>query len=115
MIVEPELQDIVRQIVTKLVMGEYKDLEQLSRGVRLKADEIEAGVIQYGRTLTLPPNSQFQELDIIQVQNSKVRKFDVRVTLWTVEEGKSNLTLELTLIEDVEKNYKVEIDGIHVL
>lgn len=115
MILEPKLKDMVRQIVTKLVMGEYRDLEKLSRGVRLKADEIEAGVVQYGKVLTMPPISQFKELDVIPVRDSKVRKFDVRVPLWTLEEGKSDLTLELTLIEDAEKNYRVEIDGIHAL
>lgn len=34
--------------------------------------------------------------------------------LWTIEEGRSDLSLELTLVEN-DKTISIELDDIHVL
>jgi hypothetical protein len=39
----------------------------------------------------------------------------VAAPLWTAEEGRSDLTLELRLIEFAPEAYEVEIEDLHVL
>lgn len=105
----------VRQIVTMLVQGNYTGLENLTNSKRLSAMEIAESVRQYGRTLALPPDNAFDNLDIIEIEGARPRRWDVRIDLWSLEEGRSDLTLELTLEDSNEPMCKVEIDNIHVL
>jgi hypothetical protein len=112
--VEIELKGIVKQIVDALVEQKYEYLDAASRGVRLTAIEMKNAIAEYGGTLTHLPESEYETLDVIGIENSHPQKWDVRVGLWTREEGKSDLTLELTIIDNVG-NYSFEIDNIHVL
>jgi len=57
----------------------------------------------------------FENLDVIEVEGARPRQWSVNVDLWTVEEGRSDLTLEITLRENEKEIYDVEIEGIHVL
>ena len=47
-------------------------------------------------------------------QGVKPPRWSVRMDLWTAEEGRSDLSLELTIIES-GRGYTVELDDIHVL
>jgi hypothetical protein len=53
-------------------------------------------------------------LDIVRIAGSVPPAWSVRANLWTKEEGRSDLTLELT-IRQVENSYEVELDDLHVL
>ncbi|HCN30298.1 MAG TPA: hypothetical protein DIT64_16465 [Verrucomicrobiales bacterium] len=97
-----------------LVERNYTELEQLSGGVRLSAQAIERAVSQYGRTLCRLPAERWRYLDVVEITGVVPARFSVRVDLWTVEEGRSDLSLELTLI-DYGKHLAVEIDDLHVL
>ena len=98
-----------------LVHGDYEGLEKLTNGKRLYATEIRDGVNDYGRTLVMPPDSTFDKLNIVRVEGITPAKWDVRVDLWTQEEGRSDLTLELTLKDNDNELYDVQLDNIHVL
>lgn len=113
--INDQIRVVIGRVINGLVQKDYKYLEELSQGIRLKAHEIQAAVVDYGRTLTQIPISQFDDLDIIEVKNHIPQRWDLRIPLWTVEEGESDLTLELTLLKQVDGNYAVEIDNIHVL
>jgi len=63
----------------------------------------------------MPPESWFQNIDVIEIEGRAPRQWSVRFDLWTAEEGRSDLTLELTLTENNKELYGVEIDNIHVL
>jgi hypothetical protein len=80
----------------------------------MSAQEIRTAIAEYGRTLILPPESAYELLDIIRVNNVGPEQYSVRMPLWTVEEGRSDLTLELT-VRIMGDNLEVSLDDIHVL
>ena len=105
----------MRRVVSMLVQGEYEALERLTNGVRLTAGEMAAAVRNYGGKVTMPPEDAFKVLDVVEVEGARPREWSVNVALWTAEEGRSDLTLELTLRDNEKEIYDVEVDGIHVL
>lgn len=98
-----------------LVDRDYEGLERLTNSMRLTAEEIAQAVEDYGATLVMPPPTVFNELDVVEVENVKPRTWSVRHDLWAAGEGKSDLSLELTVRESEDDGYVVELDGIHVL
>lgn len=108
-----ELRDAVARIVELLVRGQYSEIERISGGKRLTAEEVGAAVRDYGRTLKSPPGGE-PKLDVIQVANRTPPTWSVRCDLWTEEEGKSDLSLELTVI-DAADGTVIEVDNLHVL
>jgi hypothetical protein len=104
----------VRQIVALLVTKDYDQIVRLTGGQRLDAAAIESAIRDYGRTIVLPPDTAIHNLDVVCVQNAHPPRWSVRMPLWTAEEGRSDLSVELTIIED-GGGYVVELDDIHVL
>jgi hypothetical protein len=100
--------------MTLLVAQKYEELELLSHGIRLDSESMARAVREYGRKLIIPPDGSFDHLDIIRVENSNPPKWSVDVDCWTSEEGHSDLTLSLTLIETAD-GIVVEVDDLHVL
>lgn len=105
----------IKIVVDLLVRGEYGTLESMTRGVRLSAPEMERAVTEYGRTLVRPPESGWALMDVYSLDGCKFPAWSVDVPLWTEEEGESDLTLQLTLIEFSQGLFRVEIRDIHVL
>jgi hypothetical protein len=104
----------VRHLVELLVAGDYDQIAKLTNEQRLDAASIERVVREYGRKLIMPPNNAFDKLDIVQVKGSVPPRWSVRMNLWTLEEGQSDLSIEVTLIQH-GNDYIVELDDIHVL
>lgn len=112
-----EMYDIlfaVRKIVDLLVMGKFDAVAQACSKTRLTADDIRSVIDDYGRHLKPPPAGAYSKLDVIKITNATRPTWSVRVPLYTVEEGISDLTLELTVIE-FGKSVQIELDDIHVL
>ena len=68
----------------------------------------------YGRKLVLPPEDVFELMDVVEVRNAQPQQWSVAMPLWTREEGRSDLSIGVTVIAD-EDGYSVELDDIHVL
>ena len=98
-----------------LVVGDFVGLETLSGGVRLSQAEIARAVHDYPGTLMLPPNSGDFCLDVIELTGSRPRRWSVDIALWTREEGRSDLTMQVTMTDSGSDLLDVEIDNIHVL
>jgi len=111
----PKLKATVRRVVSLLVQDDYEALERLTNGVRLTAAGMAEGVRKYGGNLILPPDDVFDNLDVIAVDGTQPKEWSVNVDLWTAKQGRSDLTLELTLRESGKEIHDVEIDNIHVL
>jgi hypothetical protein len=105
----------VHQIVNLLVQGDYDSLERMTKSRRLNAADLSKCVREYRRTLAMPPKEAFQNLDVVEIEDSSLKEWDVRVSMWTLEEGRSDLTLELTLTDSDEDLYDFQIDNLHVL
>lgn len=104
----------VREVIGLLVLGRFQEVEALTAGVRLSADQIDGAIAEYGRVLALPPEEGYKLMDVLEIENSNPRRWSVVMPLWTNEEGRSDLSIELTLIENSDQ-FSVELDDIHTL
>jgi hypothetical protein len=105
----------VRTLVDLLVRGEYEAVERMTEGDRMSAREIDQEISEYGRTLARPDPAEWWPLVEITPVTAERGKLHVAVPLWTVEEGRSDLTLELWLNEFAPQLYRPTLLGIHVL
>lgn len=104
----------VRSVVDLLVAAKYEDIERATSETRLTAVDIARVIQEYGRVLIAPPDDAYEDLDVVQVQNVSPARWSVRMNLWTAEEGRSDLSLELTIVEGPD-GHAIELDDIHVL
>ena len=109
-----KLIEPVNQVIELLVAAKYADLEKLTHGVRLTANEIAKAVTDYGRKLILPPHDGLRLMNVIEVKNTDPKRWSIVMPLWSKEEGRSDLTLEMTAIE-CASSFSIELDDIHVL
>jgi hypothetical protein len=108
------LQSIVREMVDQLAHGDYESVVQRCAKSRLTSNDLRTVIRHYGRMLVSPPNDAYQNLDAVTVRAAEVPTWSVRAPLWTEEEGRSDLTLELTVALGPDKP-NVELDDLHVL
>lgn len=109
-----ELHETVRLVIRHLVDGRYHELELLTGGERLPAVEMAEAVTEYGRELVMPPLASQQYLDVVEIDGSHPPSWSVVCPLWTREEGRSDLSIELTLTRH-GCGFRIVLDGIHVL
>jgi hypothetical protein len=91
------LKPTVRRIVQLLVAGEYGQLEALTGGVRLAAAEIAGGVAEYPGRLIEPPEEAYDLMGAVRVIVAKDETWFVTMPLWTAQEGRSDLEVQLTV------------------
>jgi hypothetical protein len=108
------LREAAHQVLRMLVDGEYHEVAELTEGVRLPADEIRKAITDYGRKLVLPPVGAYEELDAIEIKGSNPPSWSMSIPLWTEEEARSDLTLEMT-VTLLDSAVSIELDDIHVL
>lgn len=117
--IEPDYQNAivrrVQQIVKLLAEKEYEALARASKGIRISADEIRGAIEAYDGHIVMPPQVTYALCDVIEIELPGPRQWSVNFDLWTEEEGRSDLTLELTVVENGMAELDFEIDGIHVL
>jgi hypothetical protein len=77
--------------------------------------DLERVVREYGRHLVPLPLAAFQAIDVVSVADSYPQRWSVVIPLWSKEEGPSDLSLELTIEDSPEPEYRVDIDDLHVL
>ena len=92
-------ESVVREVVQLLARGDYYGLEQLTAGERLSATELAGAVREYPGTLQIPPSWEAMFLDVVPVTSADSPTWSVVVPIWTIEEGRSDLSLELTIRE----------------
>ena len=109
-----QLKKQVREVVELLVHGRYSDIEKLTKGVRLSVSEMATAIADYGRHLISPPDNAFGFMHVVEIRNVQPPRWSVVMPLWTQEEGRSDLSLELTIIR-ADNSFAVQLDDIHVL
>jgi hypothetical protein len=123
-----KISDTVHHLVGMLVAGDYAGLEAVSRGRRLTAEHLREAWEEYGgdlrlpgvpaREVRMPPESVFETFDednIDVYELARPRSWAVLVPIWTVEEGRSDLTLEIVLTDTGGEQYDIEIVSLHVM
>lgn len=109
------LEVAVRVTVDLLVRGQYRTAEKVTRGHRLTADQISSAISAYGHTLVPPGDEWWSSVEITAIDTSDRPAFHVAAPLWTREEDRPDLTLELQLTEVRPGVYETEILDIHLL
>ena len=110
-----ERHRIIGDVVADLASGNFEEVARRSNYRRLSASEIAQAVRSYGRELVPLPPEAFSLVDFVSVRGSNPPKWSVVVPLFTKEEGRSDLSLELSLCRSSPHAYAFEIDGIRVL
>ena len=106
------IEQTIKEIYTLLCDKKYEELASLTNHTRLSSDEIKNSILDYGRQLIQYPKNI--EFDVIEVTNSNPKEFSIWAPIYTQEEGLSDLSVELTLIEESDMKYKVKLYNIHV-
>lgn len=109
------IETAVRVIIDLLVRSEYAVVERVTRGRRLSAEQLGRAVIEYGRTLVRPGAGWWDEVTVTPIDAGDKGAFHVAAPLWTIEEGRSDLTLELRLVESSRDIYESEVLDLHVI
>jgi hypothetical protein len=106
---------VVRIVVDLLVRRQYETLARVDIGARLSADDIRQSVAGYGRTLVRPPDDAWSSLDAVAIFGTTPPAYDVVFDLWTAEEGRSDLSIELRVVPQEGGVHAPEILDIHTL
>lgn len=109
-----KIKRAVGELIALLVNRRYEEAERMTSSVRLTANDIKAAITEYGRRLVEPPVEAWKLMNAVPVRNSSPQRWSVIMPLWTAEEGRSDLSLECTAIENGE-SVVLELDDIHVL
>lgn len=112
-LVDEELKQLIRSVLEQLVHRRYTELEHLTGGKRLTANEIRSAVSEYGRTLRMPPH--LNDIDTVPIASVPGGSWSIYVPLYTEEEGRSDLTLLLRINRDRDGSWQTIIDDIRVL
>jgi hypothetical protein len=110
-----KLRATVCALTDRLVQGDYEGLCRVARASRLDPEDVERVVRDYGRHLVTLPVAAFDAIDLVPVSSSNPQRWNVIVPLWSEEEGRSDLSLELTLEDSPAPAYPVEIEDLYVL
>jgi len=106
------LHKTIYRVVQAMVEGKYEELES----ARVQATDIRRVVEAYGRCLSMPPVDAFGSLlNVIEITGTQPSQWYAGVNLWTLEDGWSDLTLELTLTDSAGELYPVQVDDLRVL
>jgi hypothetical protein len=108
-----KLRPALRSVVDALVTQNYAALEADGRAGRVGAAGLEQAIARYGRRLVPLPEAAF-EASMAYQHDAQRSHWAVDLDLWTAEEGRSDLTLSATVVEDGD-DVRVEIDDLHVL
>jgi hypothetical protein len=80
----------------------------------LTSDDLRTAIRDYRRKLVPSPADAYDKFDAVQVKGAAVPTWSVGVSLWTEAEGRSDLTLELTIALGSGAP-DIELDDLHVL
>jgi hypothetical protein len=106
------IEGTVRYVYELLLEKKYKELEEFTDSKRLSAYEIRYSIEEYGFQLIQYPNEI--KLDVIEVTGSNPKEWSVVAPIYTDEEGMSDLSIELSVIDNGKKLYRTELDNIRV-
>jgi hypothetical protein len=110
---ESKLLRTVEALTRLLANRCFGELALLTDSIRMRSEEIEQSVDAYpGKVIS---EVSLDDLDVVQINTSREECWSVNVRLHTDQEGPSDLTMSLTLVQSEGDRYVAEIDDIHVL
>lgn len=104
----------IKDIVHQMVVGNYAGLADDGRAGEFTAEQLQDAMGQYDLTLLELPDDVWQNADADAFHNEERGYWDIDVPLWTVEEGRSDFTLQLGVCDGGD-DFKMFITELHVL
>ena len=106
-----KLAEPLRRLVHDLVVGAFTELESDGRAGRLTADQLRQALKVYPATLIELPDEALESADAYEVVGD-ANAWAIDLDLWTAEEGRSDLTLEVTA-RVTPGEIELAIDDLH--
>jgi len=110
--VDSHLQQQIRELVNALVTADYATISTEGWLGRLRQDDVQLRLQEYGATLVAPPPTFIDSIECYAYQDGSGLHLDV--PLWTAEEGQSDLTLSLQVLFESDRPQLHMLD-LHVL
>lgn len=110
---ERQVRSIVIDLLVLLADGDYESIMERCGYSLLDGDDLQAAVAEYGRKVIAPP-ADYPFLRACELRARAVPTWHVEADLWTEEEGRSDLTLEMT-IEFETSGPVIGINNLHAL
>lgn len=111
-------EKIAKKLRTLVELFTQNKFEEISKNYpseyNLTSGEIQDSIKSYGGKLSMPPEKEFTNFEIVEVNDISPKLWDVRFSLWTIEEGKSDLTIVLDVEESSEEDYIIRLRDILV-
>lgn len=116
---ETTIPDVARPLIAALVRelaaGNYGDLERDGRAGRLTAEDLRRVIADYGATLIPLPDDAFEVGgNAYPIEGSDPPEWAIDQHLWTKEEGRSDLTLQVD-VKFAGTEYRLEVTDLHAL
>jgi hypothetical protein len=105
----------IEHVIRLLVARDYEALLLFAPSPGINANDLRSAAAQYFAQLIFPPIALEQLMNVVEVLNLQPKTWYVGIDMWTQEEGRSDLTLEMHFQEAAGDFYSVKIDGLHVL
>lgn len=106
---------LVAGLVALMSAGDFDEVLRRAPDSRVNAAQLRKAVNDYGRILVPLPAEGYELIDYVEVLGSSPLQWSVVVPLFTQEEGRSDLSLEMSIFGQANGGYNVEVDDIHVL
>jgi hypothetical protein len=112
---DSQVRSAILSVVDLLVQREYVLLANITGNSRFSAEMLERAVSDYGRTLIMPPSGGLPpDLDVT-FEDAHPERLHAVMSLWTEEDGQSDLSLKLTLTVRRSNLIDTEIDDLQVM
>lgn len=106
--------DIVREVIALLVGQQYKELERFVPETRMTAEDIARVIQDYGKAVVPCPEPIEDVIDIVELAGRSRPTWSVVVPLYAQEGGRSDLSVELTVVELDQNEFQVALENIRV-
>lgn len=110
---ESQVRSIVIDLLVLLADGDYESIMERCGYSLLDDNDLRIAVADYGRTVAAPP-ADYRFLRACELKARAVPTWHVEADVWTEEEGRSDLTLEM-MIEFELSGPVIGINNLHAL
>lgn len=104
-----EYKELVQEFVNCLSRKDYQAANNLILDNSVPISDLRKVIEEYGTTIIPIPDAAFEQASCYQVSDKQV---DIYISLWSEEEGQSDLTLSLSCYQN---EHKIQINDLEVL
>ncbi len=111
-----KIRAAVHTILDLLTPKQYQALASLTAPGpgHLQAEDIRRTMESYRGTVRMPDENELK-FDVVEVEGPSPREFSVDASVFTVEEGRSDLTARMTVIDGNGEDYQVVFHDVWVM